>query len=621
MTQASPPQSPTKLAREISSTLNQQIQQGTGVIRALTASRANANNAEANRAASATHDLSSMITNMHAQLEKVKGPLDAAIAQANTATAALTQATTSDPYVKTSVFTPIATMTKAHALNPHITDPLPPKLHSLLTTLSPAQLDNLLTGLTTLSNSPPTPSPLESTERKSSREEIKLNLDTQTVLNNSVTVTLDNFRSDITTITEDITAISKSSKRHRTIINILAGWNTLVYPPDLPTTKGNITPYTTICASVRMLLAMIPSVTPPLGHYNPMTSYHDPTTAALRLLPTAQHQAFNQYIQPLATTASTPTLTAPTTTAVHTPIPPPSTAAQQHILSPAPAPAPTIPAPTAPLEQTTAPAPAAAPVQASSVIARTDRRTHDPAGRGGGRSPPNRGLGRGPTRRDAGRGRQEGTGFELTPFPEGYTQITWDLHIALRPTIYHFQDYRAIQTLNTCKQVTTSTISRFLASSFPDAAFDTTQSLIEIFPTLADEDHQTLQAMTHYLSLAAKTILDHPVPFLGALKDCDPGTNTYPMYNPLTHEDLRPVREELARIQLDYPLIPVLITPNRTTFRWSNINELLTQINDAWSTCGHHRLLFSVIYLAFPHLRDYIRRNTPQMPSHLAPFP
>ena len=127
--------------------------------------------------------------------------------------------------------------------------------------------------------------------------------------------------------------------------------------------------------------------------------------------------------------------------------------------------------------------------------------------------------------------------------------------------------------------------------------------------------------MTPYLMFAANTILEHPVLFLGALKDRDPGNNTYPMYNPLTHEDLRPVREELTRIQSDYPMIPALIIPNQMSKRWSNINELLTQINNAWSTCGHHRLLFSVIYLAFPHLRDYIRRNTPQMPSHLAPFP
>ena len=64
-----------------------------------------------------------MIANMHAQMEQAKGPLDTAIEQAKNATTALTQADTADPYVKTSTFTPVKTMTETHDRNPLLTDP------------------------------------------------------------------------------------------------------------------------------------------------------------------------------------------------------------------------------------------------------------------------------------------------------------------------------------------------------------------------------------------------------------------------------------------------------------------------------------------------------------------
>ena len=148
-------------------------------------SRANANTAEATRATTATLELSTMITNMHAQIEKAKGPLDAAIEQAHTATTALTQAGAADPFVKTSTFTPVKTMTETHDTNPLLTDPLPPSLHALLTSLPNPQLENLVTALTRLSNTPPETNPLESSERRASREEIQSNLESQAIFNES----------------------------------------------------------------------------------------------------------------------------------------------------------------------------------------------------------------------------------------------------------------------------------------------------------------------------------------------------------------------------------------------------------------------------------------------------
>ena len=113
-----------------------------------------------------------------------------------------------------------------------------------------------------------------------------------------------------------------------------------------------------------------------------------------------------------------------------------------------------------------------------------------------------------------------------------------------------------------------------------------------------------------------------PAVCLGVIKDENISTqtyyrptNTYPMYNPYIAAEFLPLRQELETNHHNYPAITCIAT-NQTTAPWCNLETLIDEIDTAWDTCGHHRLLFSIIYLAFPTIRPYIRLHN-ALPSHL----
>ena len=208
-------------------------------------------------------------------------------------------------------------------------------------------------------------------------------------------------------------------------------------------------------------------------------------------------------------------------------------------------------------------------------------------------------------------------------FPAPHTAATWVVHQALLPTIDYFQAHQQVNIINTsARRITPDTITRFSDTPFPPAPLSTTAALKEIFPSLRSLAEHALAANVPYLNATAEVLLRHPLLFLGLLKSTNDGSAACsPLYSHLTGDDLQPIRTELRSIKAAFPLIPRFTPGHNLNRRWMNLTEVLDEIDSEWDQCGHHRLYFSILYLAFPRIRGYLRTRNPTLPPHLLPPP
>ena len=176
--------------------------------------------------------------------------------------------------------------------------------------------------------------------------------------------------------------------------------------------------------------------------------------------------------------------------------------------------------------------------------------------------------------------------------------------------------------LNAARNVTPEAYQAYLTTllTFPYDALTTNTALLELFPEMENLPPNTLDTHRFYASEAARIILSHPMFALGILRSTPPApglppTPSFPLYDPLSTAEFAPVRHDLANLRHRYP--EILALPHQPPMNcWYDLEQLLDIIDARWADCGHSRLLYSILYLAFPSLRLYFKARSP-VPTHL----
>ena len=203
---------------------------------------------------------------------------------------------------------------------------------------------------------------------------------------------------------------------------------------------------------------------------------------------------------------------------------------------------------------------------------------------------------------------------------------SYSLYPHVTQTLILFPIRQRSAILNAAKNVRPEAYQAYLNTllSFPYELLTTNTALLELFPELENLRLDDLIEHRFYASEAARIILSHPMFALGILRSTPPSPGlpprpSFPLYDPLSTAEFEPVRQDLANLRHRYPEIHSI--PHQTSANcWFDLEELLDIIDSRWGDCGHSRLLYSILYLAFPSIRLYLRARG-ALPTHLADFP